>query len=43
VVGGDVDLDDLYVTPTVLLDVGWDSPIMQDTPSTNVNELSSPG
>jgi acyl-CoA reductase-like NAD-dependent aldehyde dehydrogenase len=30
VVGGRVDLDDLYVAPTVLVDVGWDSPIMQE-------------
>ena len=30
VVGGRVDLDDLYVAPTVLVDVGWESPIMQE-------------
>jgi acyl-CoA reductase-like NAD-dependent aldehyde dehydrogenase len=30
VVGGQVDLDDLYIAPTVLVDVGWDSPIMQE-------------
>ena len=29
VVGGDADLDDLYIAPTVLVDVAWDSPIMQ--------------
>jgi len=30
VVGGRADLDDLYIAPTVLIDVAWDSPIMQE-------------
>jgi aldehyde dehydrogenase (NAD+) len=30
VVGGHADLDDLYIAPTVLVDVAWDSPIMQE-------------
>jgi aldehyde dehydrogenase (NAD+) len=30
VVGGRADLDDLYIAPTVLVDVAWDSPIMQE-------------
>jgi acyl-CoA reductase-like NAD-dependent aldehyde dehydrogenase len=29
-VGGHADLDDLYIAPTVLTGVGWDSPIMQE-------------
>lgn len=29
-VGGRADLDDLYIAPTVLVDVAWDSPIMQE-------------
>ena len=28
-VGGQADLDDFYIAPTVLVDVAWDSPIMQ--------------
>jgi aldehyde dehydrogenase (NAD+) len=28
--GGHADLDDLYIAPTVLVDVAWDSPIMQE-------------
>jgi aldehyde dehydrogenase (NAD+) len=30
VVGGRADLDDRYIAPTVLVDVAWDSPIMQE-------------
>jgi acyl-CoA reductase-like NAD-dependent aldehyde dehydrogenase len=30
VVGGRADLDDFYIAPTVLVDVPWDSPIMQE-------------
>ena len=30
VIGGRADLDDLYIAPTVLVDVPWDSPIMQE-------------
>jgi acyl-CoA reductase-like NAD-dependent aldehyde dehydrogenase len=30
VVGGKFDLDDRYIAPTVLVDVAWDSPIMQE-------------
>jgi acyl-CoA reductase-like NAD-dependent aldehyde dehydrogenase len=30
VVGGRADLDDFYIAPTVLVDVAWDSPIMQE-------------
>jgi acyl-CoA reductase-like NAD-dependent aldehyde dehydrogenase len=30
VVGGHVDLDDLYIAPTVLVDVALDSPVMQE-------------
>jgi acyl-CoA reductase-like NAD-dependent aldehyde dehydrogenase len=30
VVGGQVDLDDLYIAPTVLVDVALDSPVMQE-------------
>src|SRR5215467_1924058 len=30
VVGGHANLDDLYIAPTVLVDVAWDSPIMQE-------------
>jgi len=30
VVGGQVDLDDLYIAPTVLVDVPLDSPVMQE-------------
>jgi acyl-CoA reductase-like NAD-dependent aldehyde dehydrogenase len=30
VVGGQADLDDRYIAPTVLVDVAWDSPIMQE-------------
>ena len=30
VVGGRADLDDLYIAPTVLVDVAWDSPIMRE-------------
>ena len=29
-VGGHADLDDFYIAPTVLVDVAWDSPIMQE-------------
>ncbi len=29
-VGGHADLDDLYIAPTVLVDVTWNSPIMQE-------------
>ncbi len=29
-VGGQVDLDDRYVAPTVVVDPAWDSPIMQE-------------
>ncbi len=30
VVGGNADLDDCYIAPTVLVDVAWDSPIMKE-------------
>jgi len=30
VVGGQTDVEDLYIAPTVLVDVAWDSPIMQE-------------
>ena len=30
VIGGNTDLDDLYIAPTVLVDVALDSPIMQE-------------
>jgi acyl-CoA reductase-like NAD-dependent aldehyde dehydrogenase len=30
VIGGQTDSDDLYIAPTVLVDVAWDSPIMQE-------------
>ena len=30
VVGGQTDADDLYIAPTVLVDVAWDSPIMKE-------------
>jgi aldehyde dehydrogenase (NAD+) len=30
IIGGDVDRDDLYIAPTVLVDVGWDTPIMKE-------------
>jgi acyl-CoA reductase-like NAD-dependent aldehyde dehydrogenase len=30
VVGGNADLDDSYIAPTVLVDVAWDSPIMKE-------------
>jgi acyl-CoA reductase-like NAD-dependent aldehyde dehydrogenase len=30
VVGGQTDAEDLYIAPTVLVDVAWDSPIMQE-------------
>ncbi len=29
-IGGETDREDKYVAPTVIVDVGWDDPIMQD-------------